>query len=72
MLQGLLGLVEEKCESGRFLEEFRSRIYGKANFIDAYNEIEAYSRDRAIDVPANIDVGGLNTSLTKSKSSLLP
>lgn len=48
MLQELLGVVEEKCENGRFPEEFRSRIYSKGNFIDAYNEIEAYSRERAI------------------------
>jgi hypothetical protein len=48
MVQELLGVVEEKCENGRFPEEFRGRIYGKANFIDAYNEIDAYSRERAI------------------------
>lgn len=72
MLQELLGVVEEKCENGRFPEEFRGRIYGKANFIDAYNEIETYSRDRAIDVPASIEVGRLSSSQAKSKTSLVP
>lgn len=72
MLQELLGVVEEKCENGRFPEEFRSRIYGKGNFVDAYNEIEAFSRERAIEVPASIDVGRLSSSQAKSKSSLMP
>ena len=39
MLQNLLNVIEEKCEGGRFPEDFRAKIYAKSNFVDAYNQV---------------------------------
>jgi hypothetical protein len=67
MLQNLLSVIEEKCEKGRFPEDFRSKIYGKSNFVDAYNQIETYCGDKCLQIPDRII---LNSSQSNTSNSI--
>jgi hypothetical protein len=71
MLQNLLNVIEEKCEDGRFPEEFRGKIYSKSNFLDAYNQVELFSRDYNLNIPASI-VPSLSHTSTSNSISLQP
>jgi hypothetical protein len=54
MVKQLLSIVEGRC-SERFPKDFRSRVYSRNNFTDAYNEIGHYCHSNNIEVPGKID-----------------
>lgn len=67
MVQNIVDVIEEKCEEGRYPEDFRQRIHKKTNFVDAYNEIEQYTNEKQnFWIPDRIPT---NTNLTLNKNS---
>jgi hypothetical protein len=55
MIKNVIGLVEKKCESGRFPSEFRERINKNlSSFDQIFAEIESYVVQRKLFIPDRI------------------
>ena len=44
MVHDIIGVIEERCEEGRYPQDFRQRIYNCNTFTSAQDEAEKYSK----------------------------
>lgn len=59
MVRNVIDVIEEKCEQGRFPNEFRDRLHKNSRtFEEALNVTENYIKEGNLFVPDRINISG--------------